>query len=315
MQARLRHFHAVHVDRECLRLILSYLDPLGVQQRRQRRLKRRRYMCKGPNYLYHVDGWDKLKPFGLAVHGCIDGFSRRIMWLECGRTNNDPFVVCSYFCKLIADIGGVPHLIRADRGTENVNIEILQRLFRSEHPDVRARRVTTFLYGKSSSNQRIESWWSRFPSMGLEAWIQHMKTLVLHGIIDTSVPMHLELIRYCYMDLLRKELLTVQSEWNSHHIRPVSKSVSPSGKPDVIYHFPELYNTVSYMRPVSEITLRQYNRLACDESIDCLPLYKALFDSVAMEQNLTIPLSLEEAANKFTQILDVLEEEISDLEM
>ena len=28
----------------------------------------------GPNYIWHMDGYDKLKPFGIAVHGCIDGY-------------------------------------------------------------------------------------------------------------------------------------------------------------------------------------------------------------------------------------------------
>ena len=28
---------------------------------------------KGPNYVWHTDGMDKLKPYGFAVHGCIDG--------------------------------------------------------------------------------------------------------------------------------------------------------------------------------------------------------------------------------------------------
>ena len=28
---------------------------------------------QGPNYLWHVDGYDKLTPYGLNIHGCIDG--------------------------------------------------------------------------------------------------------------------------------------------------------------------------------------------------------------------------------------------------
>ena len=28
-----------------------------------------------PNFLWHCDGYDKLKPFGIAIHGCIDGYS------------------------------------------------------------------------------------------------------------------------------------------------------------------------------------------------------------------------------------------------
>ena len=26
-----------------------------------------------PNFIWHCDGYDKLKPFGIAIHGCIDG--------------------------------------------------------------------------------------------------------------------------------------------------------------------------------------------------------------------------------------------------
>lgn len=31
------------------------------------------YRTKGPNYAWHIDGQDKLKRYGLCVHGCIDG--------------------------------------------------------------------------------------------------------------------------------------------------------------------------------------------------------------------------------------------------
>ena len=29
-----------------------------------------------------MDGFDKLKPYGFPIHGCIDGFSRKLLWLE-----------------------------------------------------------------------------------------------------------------------------------------------------------------------------------------------------------------------------------------
>ena len=35
----------------------------------------KKHSC-GPNYVWHIDGYDKLKPFGIAISGCIDGFSR-----------------------------------------------------------------------------------------------------------------------------------------------------------------------------------------------------------------------------------------------
>ena len=29
---------------------------------------------KGSNYCWHIDGNDKLLPYGFAIHGCIDGY-------------------------------------------------------------------------------------------------------------------------------------------------------------------------------------------------------------------------------------------------
>ncbi|KAI9545990.1 hypothetical protein NQZ68_032072 [Dissostichus eleginoides] len=34
-----------------------------------------------------------LNPFGIAISGCIDGFSRKVMWLRSGSTNNDPGII------------------------------------------------------------------------------------------------------------------------------------------------------------------------------------------------------------------------------
>lgn len=49
------------------------LDPEGVSARLRHRLTRRVYVNKGPNYLIHIDGYDKLKRYGFPIHGAIDG--------------------------------------------------------------------------------------------------------------------------------------------------------------------------------------------------------------------------------------------------
>lgn len=71
---------------------ITQLDPLGSLQCRCRRLCRRKYRSKviysqgqycsrvcsfiiqGPNYVWHCDGYDKMKPYGFPIHGCIDGY-------------------------------------------------------------------------------------------------------------------------------------------------------------------------------------------------------------------------------------------------
>ena len=89
MWKQLKTKHGIVVKREAVRVCLAKLDLEGVESRSKRRLRRIAYFSKGPNFIWHIDGHDKLKPFGFCKHGCIDGFSRRLIWLEVGPTNKN----------------------------------------------------------------------------------------------------------------------------------------------------------------------------------------------------------------------------------
>ena len=54
---------------------------IRIPRHKAQRLVRHRYYAQSPNYVWHVDGYDKLKPYGFCIHGAIDGYSRRILWL------------------------------------------------------------------------------------------------------------------------------------------------------------------------------------------------------------------------------------------
>ncbi|KAK0140079.1 hypothetical protein N1851_023010 [Merluccius polli] len=82
--------HGLRVRKEDVLLILRELDPRGVTQRQAGPLRRRQYFSRGPNFIWHLDGYDKLKPYGICINGCIDGFSRKMIWLNAYTTNSDP---------------------------------------------------------------------------------------------------------------------------------------------------------------------------------------------------------------------------------
>ena len=90
-------------------------------------------MQRGPNFVWHTDGHDKLKPFGFSVHGCIDRFSRRLLWSELGPTNTNPEVIAKYYLDAVKQLGGVPRKMRSDDGTENSTLEALHTFLRSSH--------------------------------------------------------------------------------------------------------------------------------------------------------------------------------------
>ena len=84
-----------------VRLILKALHPGGVIFRSRNQLKGRIYISKRPNYMWHIDGCNKLKPFGFAIHGCMDGFSRKIIWLKSLPSNKDPRIIANIYIKCI----------------------------------------------------------------------------------------------------------------------------------------------------------------------------------------------------------------------
>ena len=155
MHQKLRQMR-VTTDQETVRLTLKALDPEGVICRSRNRLKRRINIFKRPNYMWHIDGYDKLKPFGFAIHGCMDGYSRKIIWLKALPSNNDQKVIAYIYIKYSSKSMIVPQILRADRGSENILIGGLQRFIRREQGDAFSG-VRSFRYGSSIANQKIEA--------------------------------------------------------------------------------------------------------------------------------------------------------------
>ena len=54
-------------------------------------------MVAGPSFIWHIDGYDELKPQRFSVHGTIDGNSRRILWLEVSTSKDTPMVTVRQF--------------------------------------------------------------------------------------------------------------------------------------------------------------------------------------------------------------------------
>ena len=105
----------VVASHDVVRIALKHLDPKGVSERQAKRLTRRKYYVKDPDEAWHLDGNDKLKPFGFSIHGCIDGYSRKMLWLEVCPSNKDSSVIGEFFVNYVLQNGGTAKKIRADR--------------------------------------------------------------------------------------------------------------------------------------------------------------------------------------------------------
>ena len=199
--------HGLNVTRESVRLIVKDLDPDGVSRRQRRRLLRRSYFSCGPNYIWHIDCYDKLKPFGICKSGCIDGFSRKIIWLNADKTNNNPKIIGGNYLSAVIRLKGFPRVVRADFGTENVVVRDMQVFFRRDALDSRAGS-RSYIDGSSTANERIESWWGILRKQNADYWIQLFTTLKDEGEFDGSF-LDKSLIQFCFMGVIQVGIYNV----------------------------------------------------------------------------------------------------------
>ena len=159
----------ISVPRSVVRNLIKQLDPERVQERKAHTLQRRTYVNRGPNDVWHCDGYDKLKPFGFPIYASIDGWSRKILWLYVTRSNNLPQNIAAYYLEAVRDLGGCPIKLVTDLGTKNCIMASLQPFFQDD--------IHSHHYVPSPRNQRIEAWWSYFRRSRNSWWINFFKDL------------------------------------------------------------------------------------------------------------------------------------------
>ena len=306
MRQRLLANHDVNASRELVRVALRVIDPVRVMNRRAHRLQRRIYTNKGPNFCIHIDGWDKLKPFGISVHGAVDGFSRRVLWLKACESNKNPHYIAKFYFDYIRQINGVPVRVFADRGTENSIVRDTQYALRWNDLD-QFQGLSSFIYVSSNRNVRIERFWRSLREMTGQFWINLFKDMCDLGLFDTSDNAHMECARYCFIDLINKELDNVRRLWNEHRVRANIEVDCPAGKPDVLFFQPMLHGGREYKLPVPdgfEEVASQYSQ--CPRTNGVSEEFLTLAAHIIEHNNLQFPPSnAMEASELFAQITHV----------
>lgn len=128
---------------------------------------RRDFLVPGPNWVWSVDGFDKLKQWGFEIYAGIDAYSRYITWFYCGLSSSTSWNIAVQYMDVLVQRGIMPRVIRSDHGGETAIFAGLH-YYLSQHRTKEIgndQRPISFrdcwYYGKSTHNTRIESWWRR----------------------------------------------------------------------------------------------------------------------------------------------------------
>lgn len=166
------HFQelGVQVSRDRLFGIYRTLVPDAID-RRTRNMQRHRgeYIVPGPNFVWSVDGYLKLQPYGIEVYAAIDAYSRFVVWIYVGISARTAISVVRQYLDTVNILGQHPRFIRSDHGTETVMLASAHhQLQQIAQPDLDFHDC--YMYGTSTSNQRIEAWWNQLSKGLLFRW-------------------------------------------------------------------------------------------------------------------------------------------------
>ena len=198
------------VQRERVRESLRRVDPIGVVTRFRATLHRRVYSVHSPNALWHIDGYHKLIRWKIVIHGCIDGFSRLILYLK-AATNNRATTVLSAFQSAVQEYG-IPSRVRMDKGGENILVSqyMIER---------RGAGRNSAILGRSVHNQRIERLWRDVFSGCVGFFYRLFYWMEDINILNPDSPLDLYALHYVALNVLQAHLDGFQRGWCHHSIR------------------------------------------------------------------------------------------------
>jgi hypothetical protein len=120
-----------------------------------------------------------------------------------------------YFLQAVRKYG-FPKRVRSNKGTETVLMAECQVLFRqNKKPDLPFSKI--YMFGTSTRNQRIESWWNLLTTAQTEPWKILFETLEAEGFFDGSI-YDIVALRFIYMPFLQEHIQTFVEVHNTHRI-------------------------------------------------------------------------------------------------
>lgn len=153
----------------------------------------------------HMDTNHKLIAYRLIFHGCVDGFSRLIIYLDC-RKDNKAQTALELFKKSVQEFG-LPSRVRGDMGMENYSVA----QYMLQKKDIGRG---SFITGRSVHNQRIERLWSELNRLVCRRFKNLFIDMENQDILNERSEVDIYALAYVFLPRIRKALHVFIEECN-----------------------------------------------------------------------------------------------------
>ena len=199
----------IFVTRQKVHDSLTRVSPHFVHHRRSSTISRRVYSVPSSNALWHIDGLHCLIRWKIVIHGGIDGYSRRIVYLH-ASSNNKAKTVYRLFREAVRECGW-PSRVRSDKGGENIDVARAMLTIRGTG--------RSHITGSSVHNQRIERLWrDTFRCVG-QLYYTQFYDLEECGLLDPNCEEDLFALNYVFLPRINHQLFQFANAWNRHPLR------------------------------------------------------------------------------------------------
>src|SRR5271155_4130630 len=231
--------------REALRTLDIYGTTLrtpGMTRKRQEN-----YIVPGPDWLWCLDGHDKLARYGIEIYGSVDAYSRKIIWFYVGVSNRTQVSVLHQYLHTIKTLGYCPNYLRTDRGRETpMMADAHYYLYHTAcfHDDTISDEAfdnicfaDCYLFGKSTNNVKIEGLWGQLIVGQTEQWMLYFpRKLEAEGWWRDDLVCDTVILVYIFIPIIRGEIFNWVADKNTAPIRPQRhRSQHVSGIPNDLY--------------------------------------------------------------------------------
>ena len=119
-----------------------------------------KFSSVGPNWVLSMDSLDKLmeyqnSTFPLAVYGCMDTASRKLLFIRDWKSNDNPVYPVRWYFDYFYESKTLPDHIRIDKGLETTIMATMQVFLSNKRPNIliNDEACSAVICGLATSNQ------------------------------------------------------------------------------------------------------------------------------------------------------------------